>query len=1021
MRGSIARLLLLGVAFHVLCIFSIFDIYFQSSIESSIRSANFTSSPPAKRVVIFTLDGCRVDKLFKVVAGHADHYDLNPDSTEPAQFNSNSRVPFLGQVMRTRGSWGVSHNHAPTESRPCHVALTAGMYEDPHAVYKRWKQHPVPFDSVFNQSNNAFIFGNKDVAPILAAHAPQATEEHYTGREEVEMARKDTTLLDVWAYRKMKELFARGKEEKDPALYEKLHDNKLVIYCHFLGTDLTGPKFGADSREYLENIAVVDELIEKTQKMIEEYYRNDGQTAYVVNADHGMDLRGDHGDDAPEKTRTAIIAWGAGVQGPEAAGKTDKKAFDIELPTRSRAEVQNRLGRQEHEELVAAREWGSVLNFTRKDVMQTDVAALIAALAGLPYPRNSVGVLPFTYLVKDKYRAIAMRANAQQLYQHALRKEEMKRAHRGLLFVPYSPLHDRVADLVAHIDEAINSISEGKSRPIRDDSYRVVELLSQEMIDICRNTIVYYQTYDWLYLRGSIVLSCIGWALIMTVAYRQPQKFRSRWLLTHTIDVKFLAIVAAVMWWRFLADSPSTHYLYGLCPLIFWRFVWRHRGQLRAALPPKGSRWKWSVQVASTFLCLELVVFGYHRRELFCLLFILLTLQPRIIRNNLLQARGSVQLNDRLHWKKLLTPDFYWSTSCILIAIFPCLPTEHDQNTPLILLGALLVLISTVAVVHNISAVYERRSQWKTVLLPGGLPVLLAMLALEWTSTYLESKTTPPSFLVASNWLLVVVPVAWVLVQTKWHSKLELLSSKLDDNDLERQQTGGEAARLAVARLTQTILAVTPGFVLLSTSYEVLFYAALCGGVVSWVMVEAKQTAIGGISASREVQRALLLLLFIQVSFFGTNSVASLTCFKIPATQRFLSESSPSIAQALVVLKLVIPFVIVGCAFCLILLLSPGAVSTLEKELRRKALWIPRYFLLAASLAEVLVAQFLFLVNNEGSWRQMGNSIAEFCIVNAQIVLLPTLVILASALLHDLETTNKGYEPVDDDESEKDN
>ncbi|KAG6609655.1 GPI ethanolamine phosphate transferase 1 [Phytophthora cinnamomi] len=295
MGSSITRLLLLSVAFHALCILSIFDIYFQSPVESSIPSANYTSSPPAKRVVIFTLDGCRVDKLFKAVAHYADRYDLSPDSSATvAPFSFHSRAPFLGNVMRHRGSWGVSHNHAPTESRPCHVALTAGMYEDPHAVTKSWKQHPVPFDSVFNQSNSAFIYGNKDVAPMLARHAPQATEEHYTAREEVDMVREDTTLLDVWAYRKIKALFARGTKARDPDLYRKLHDDKLVIYCHFLGTDLTGPKYGADSREYLENIAVVDDLIEKTEKMIDEYYGNDGRTAYVVNSDHGMDLQGDH-------------------------------------------------------------------------------------------------------------------------------------------------------------------------------------------------------------------------------------------------------------------------------------------------------------------------------------------------------------------------------------------------------------------------------------------------------------------------------------------------------------------------------------------------------------------------------------------------------------------------------------------------------------------------------------------------------------------------------------------------------
>ncbi|EEY65925.1 GPI ethanolamine phosphate transferase, putative [Phytophthora infestans T30-4] len=950
--SSIARLLLLGVVFHALYILSIFDVYFQSTVGSSIRSANYTSSPPAKRVIIFTFDGCRVDKLFKVVARYADHYDLNPDSaTNTIETSTDSRVPFLGDVMRNRGSWGISHNHAPTESRPCHVALTAGMYEDPHAVSNSWKRHPLPFDSVFNQSNNAFVFGNKDVAPILAAHAPQAKEKHYSAREEGDMVREDTTLLDVWAYRRVKELFAKGTEAKDLELYRKLHDDKLVVYCHFLGTDLTGPKYGADSREYLENIAVVDELIEKTYKMIEAYYGNDGQTAYVVNADHGMDLRGDHGDNAPAKTRTAIIAWGAGVQGPEATQKNGRNEFDIELPTRSRAEVQSRLQAQENEEQAAVREWRAVLGIKRKDVMQTDVAALISALAGLPYPRNSVGVLPFTYLRQDKYRVTAMRANAQQLYQHALRKEEVKRARRGLFFVPYSSLHNRVPDLEAHIDEAIDSLPEGTSHTIHDDAFRVVELLSQEMIDVCRLAIVYYQTYDWLFLRGSIVLGYIGWALVMTIAYLHPREFCLRWLMTHTISVTFVATVAAMMWWRLLADSPSMYYVYGLCPLVFWKFAWRHRHELLAVLPTrKNSGWKWIVQAALVLVCLELVVIGYKHRVAFSLLF------------------------------KLVTPSFCWSASCLFIAIFPCLPIGNDEGTLLVHFGALLA-----------------------VLLSGGPPVLIAMLTLQWTSTCLDDKATPPFFLVVLNWLLVILPVTWLL----------------DESDLERQRTG-QVTRVVVVRLLKIILALAPGFILLSTSYEVLFYLALCCGLISWVVVEAKETLTRGITASREVQRALILLLFVQVSFFGTTSVASLTSFQIPSTRQFLTQPAPSIAQALVVLKLMIPFVLVACAFRLILLLPSTAASTREKELRGTSLWLSSYFLPAVALADFLAVQFLFLVNNEGSWKQMGNSIAEFCIVNSQIVLLPTISFLAWFFVHDLEAVGKGYELIVEDEDEKD-
>jgi phosphatidylinositol glycan class N len=434
--SSLVKFNLLGLVFHVVYLFSIFDIYFRSPLIHGM--SQYETEGKAERLVLFVADGLRADRIF----------DINP--ILPTETFPTIRAPFLQKIASSVGSWGVSHTRVPTESRPGHVAIIAGFYEDISAVTKGWKINPVEFDSFFNQSRHTWSFGSPDILPMFKLGASDSSKiETFMYDAEEENFNADSSHLDTWVFEKFESLFEEAR--RNATLNMELRKEKNVFFLHLLGLDSNGHTFRPHSKEYLNNIAVVDQGIEKVTKIINDFYKDDN-TAFIFSADHGMSNIGNHGDGNPDNTKTPLVAWGRGIN--SSISMQDNEFY-----------------------------WASS---KRKDVKQGDIAPLMATLLGVPIPMNSVGILPIEYLQgSEEYKAKSLYVNAQQILAQFLKKSELKKNSEPF-FSPYDPLTNSKSHYHLMKGEIENFLEKG--------NFAEAQSLSMKLIETSLDGLRYFQT-----------------------------------------------------------------------------------------------------------------------------------------------------------------------------------------------------------------------------------------------------------------------------------------------------------------------------------------------------------------------------------------------------------------------------------------------------------------------------------------------------------------------------------------------
>ncbi|KQK00055.1 GPI ethanolamine phosphate transferase 1 [Brachypodium distachyon] len=943
-------LVVLGIALHAVYMLSIFDIYFKSPIVHGMPPVPpRLSAPPAKRLVLLVADGLRADKFFE------------PDE------RGRYRAPFLRGVIQEKGRWGVSHARPPTESRPGHVAIIAGFYEDPSAVTKGWKANPVEFDSVFNQSRHTISFGSPDIVPIFCSSLPHSTWDTYP--HEYEDFATDASFLDHWSFDQFEGLLNRSLD--DAKLRQLLLQDKLVIFLHLLGCDTNGHAHRPYSSIYLNNVKVVDEIAEKMYNLMESYF-NDNQTAYVFTADHGMSDKGSHGDGHPSNTDTPLVAWGAGIRSPKFMTYTDKPDDGF------------RFVDDHKHDMPTPQNW-ALEGFERVDVNQADIAPLMATLVGLPCPMNSVGNLPSHYLkLSEADEVEAVLANTKQILNQFLRKSEQKESS-SLYFKPFKPLVNYTS-VLDQIEDLISA---------RDYENAVKQ--SEELRSMALGGLHYFQTYDWFMLMTTITLGYIGWMANLVLHVLQsyttfPANLPKRTqLYPNNTSMKvyiggclFMGLSSIIL---LLEKSPLLYHAYVFMTIFLWTRIVQNFEFMKSAwrelsnMPFKYIMNLLSCSVAALFI-LEFLVMSFFDRKLYTWCFLALGMLSSICVAIFIQASPAVAM--------------YTWLACWFLSVFTLMPAEIPENNNLVIFSGVLIVLISMA------------SRWTTTNSTSF-----------WLYLNRANKRGPKSSkLFFVQVILVAISSIMVWLTTSHRSQNKELHPL---HQLINWWLAGFAMvlplfspRSVLSRLTSIFLGFAPPFLLLSIGYEAVFYSAFAMVLMGWIYLESANlccseendiachnglvdgSALGYDERCLQLSDLRIPLLFIilfNVAFFGTGNFASIASFEISSVYRFITIFSPFLMAALLIFKLFIPFMLVICTF-----------SAVTKIVR-----IPRlgcYFLVIL-LSDVMTIHFFFLVQNTGSWMEIGNSISHFGIVSAQVVFVLLLFALTNIYTKDIEVSSR--------------